>query len=107
MEQGLIAGLLSVDSARPSFEGFEWRISGLTLSLVRAFGLTWEDCEHLLDRLGYRTRVEVFASPQSVHPASDISTAPRITLQRFSISAFLLFPPGPVVSSQWSVVGGQ
>ena len=26
-----------------------------------AFGLTWEDCENLLDRLGYRTRVEVFA----------------------------------------------
>jgi hypothetical protein len=27
----------------------------------RAFGLTWEDCENLLDRLGYRTRDEVFA----------------------------------------------
>jgi hypothetical protein len=28
---------------------------------VRAFGLTWEDCENHLDRLGYCTRVEVFA----------------------------------------------
>lgn len=28
---------------------------------VRAFGLTWEDCEVLLRRLGYSARVEVFA----------------------------------------------
>lgn len=28
---------------------------------VRAFGLTWEDCEVLLRRLGYSARVEGFA----------------------------------------------
>ncbi|MBX3744222.1 MAG: hypothetical protein KF833_02835 [Verrucomicrobiae bacterium] len=28
---------------------------------VRAFGLSWEDCEALLGRLGYSARVEVVA----------------------------------------------
>ena len=28
---------------------------------VRAFGLTWEDCEQLLDKLGYSTRIDVIA----------------------------------------------
>ncbi len=36
-------------------------ISHLGLADVRAFGLTWEDCEDLLERLGYRARVEVVA----------------------------------------------
>ena len=35
-------------------------VSRLGVADVRAFGLTWEDCENLLGRLGYRTRVEVF-----------------------------------------------
>ena len=29
---------------------------------VRAFGLTWEDCESLLRRLGYSARIEVGAA---------------------------------------------
>lgn len=29
---------------------------------VRAFGLTWEDCEDLLRRLGFTSRVEVVAA---------------------------------------------
>lgn len=32
------------------------------LSDVRAFGLTWEDCEAFLSRLGYRAKIEVFQS---------------------------------------------
>jgi hypothetical protein len=36
-------------------------ISRLGLADVRAFGLTWEDCEELLRPLGFRTRVEVVA----------------------------------------------
>jgi hypothetical protein len=35
-------------------------VSRLGVADVRAFGLTWEDCEQLLWRLGYRARVEVF-----------------------------------------------
>jgi len=29
---------------------------------VRAFGLTWEDCEQFLGRLGYAARVDVVAA---------------------------------------------
>jgi len=36
-------------------------VSRLGVADVRAFGLTWEDCEQLLQRLGYRVRVEVMA----------------------------------------------
>ena len=28
---------------------------------VRAFGLTWEDCEHLLKQLGYAAQVHIVA----------------------------------------------
>jgi hypothetical protein len=34
-------------------------ISRLGLGDVRAFGLTWEDCETFLSRLGYQVRVDV------------------------------------------------
>ena len=29
---------------------------------VRAFGLTWEDCEHLLRRLGYSAHIRIEAT---------------------------------------------
>ena len=34
-------------------------IARLGLADVRAFGLTWEDCEKLLKELGYSARVEI------------------------------------------------
>lgn len=37
-------------------------VSRLGLADVRAFGLTWEDCEEYLERLGYKARVEVVAA---------------------------------------------
>jgi len=36
-------------------------VGRLGLADVRAFGLTWEDCEGFLRRLGYEVRVEVVA----------------------------------------------
>jgi hypothetical protein len=33
--------------------------SRLGLQDVREFGLTWEDCENYLSRLGYQTKVDV------------------------------------------------
>jgi hypothetical protein len=37
-------------------------VARLGLADVRAFGLTWEDCERLLDCLGYSTKVDIVAS---------------------------------------------
>jgi hypothetical protein len=37
-------------------------IGRLGLADVRAFGLTWEDCEQLLKKLGYTAKVEIVAA---------------------------------------------
>ena len=37
-------------------------VARLGLADVRAFGLTWEDCEQLLRQLGYSARVSVIAA---------------------------------------------
>ena len=37
-------------------------IARLGVADVRAFGLTWEDCEDLLRKLGFAPRVEIVAS---------------------------------------------
>ncbi len=37
-------------------------LSRLGLADVRAFGLTWEDCQDLLKQLGYCARVEVMVA---------------------------------------------
>jgi hypothetical protein len=49
------------ESAEQDADAVRFVISRVGIADVRAFGLAWEDCEVLLDRLGYRTRVEVFA----------------------------------------------
>jgi hypothetical protein len=38
-------------------------ISRIGLADVRAFGLTWEDCEDFLSRLGYKVSVTVAEAP--------------------------------------------
>ena len=37
-------------------------VSRLGVADVRAFGLTWEDCEQLLGQLGYAARVDIVAA---------------------------------------------
>jgi len=37
-------------------------ISRLGVADVRAFGLSWEDCEQFLQKLGYAARVDVVAA---------------------------------------------
>jgi hypothetical protein len=37
-------------------------VARLGVSDVRAFGLTWDDCEQLLKRLGYAARVQIMAT---------------------------------------------
>jgi len=46
--------------AEPDTDAIRDVVARLGVADVRAFGLTWEDCEALLARLGYRARVEVF-----------------------------------------------
>ena len=53
--------LLDGEFADQDTDALRFVVSRLGVADVRAFGLTWEDCESLLDRLGYRTRIEVFA----------------------------------------------
>ena len=55
------AALLDGEFAEQDLETLRFVVSRLGVADVRAFGLTWEDCENLLERLGYHTRVEVFA----------------------------------------------
>jgi hypothetical protein len=56
-EQAVMEG----EFAEREMEALRFVIPRLGLADVRAFGLTWEDCEQLLARLGYRARVEVLA----------------------------------------------
>jgi hypothetical protein len=42
---------------------------------VRAFGLTWEDCEQFLDALGYSARIEIVAG-QSVRSTAVVREKP-------------------------------
>ena len=37
-------------------------ISRIGVADVRAFGLTWEDCERLLGQLGYSARIDIVAA---------------------------------------------
>ncbi|MGH7846430.1 MAG: hypothetical protein ACREQW_14835 [Candidatus Binatia bacterium] len=37
-------------------------VARLGVADVRAFGLTWEDCEQLLGKLGYAARVDIVAA---------------------------------------------
>ena len=44
-------------------------VARLGLADVRAFGLTWEDCEQFLSGLGYSAHVEVVATRTGTAPA--------------------------------------
>jgi len=51
--------MMDEDFEERGFEVVRNITSRLGLADVRAFGLTWEDCERHLSRLGYRAKVEV------------------------------------------------
>jgi len=53
--------LLDGEFAEQEMSAVRFVVSRLGVADVRAFGLTWEDCEQLLERLGYRARVEIVA----------------------------------------------
>jgi cobyrinic acid a,c-diamide synthase len=48
--------------AERGFAAIRDAVARIGLADVRAFGLTWEDCEQMLQRLGYQARVSVMVA---------------------------------------------
>ncbi len=51
--------MMEGDFENQDFEALRDVVSRLGLADVKAFGMTWEDCETFLSRLGYQARVVV------------------------------------------------
>jgi hypothetical protein len=51
--------VMDAEFAEPDLTALRSVVSRLGVADVRAFGLTWEDCEQLLRQLGYAARVDV------------------------------------------------
>lgn len=55
------SAMMEDDFEEEYFDAIRNAVARLGLADVRAFGLTWEDCESILKRLGYDARVEIVA----------------------------------------------
>ena len=53
------SALMESDVTPDDIEAISGVLARLGVSDVRAFGLTWEDCEDLLGQLGYEARVDI------------------------------------------------
>jgi len=51
--------MMEGDFDERDFETLRYVVSRLGLADVRAFGLTWDDCEDYLARLGYQVNIAV------------------------------------------------
>ncbi len=51
--------MMEADFESQHFETLRDIVSKLGLADVKAFGLTWDDCEYFLSRLGYQARIIV------------------------------------------------
>jgi len=51
-------------------------VARLGVADVRAFGLTWEDCEQFLEKLGYSARIKIVAG-QSARSTAVVREKPR------------------------------
>ena len=64
--EGLVAwaesAMMEGEFEREHFADVRDVVARLGVADVRAFGLTWEDCEQLLGRLGYTARVNIVAT---------------------------------------------
>jgi cobyrinic acid a,c-diamide synthase len=54
--------MMNSDFEAEHFDAIRDAVARLGLADVRAFGLTWEECESLLKQLGYNARVEIVAA---------------------------------------------
>jgi len=57
------SAMMEADFDARDFETLRDIVSRLGLADVKAFGMTWEDCEDFLSRLGYRVSVKVSEVP--------------------------------------------
>jgi len=55
-------GMMEGDFAERDAAVLSGVVSRLGVADVRAFGLTWEECEQLLRQLGYTARVDIVAA---------------------------------------------
>ena len=56
------SAMMDAELERQHFSAIRDVVARLGLADVRAFGLTWEDCEELLKRLGYAAHVQIMAT---------------------------------------------
>ena len=56
------SAMMDADFDPSDFDSIREIVARIGLANVRAFGLTWDDCESFLNRLGYQVRVEVSPS---------------------------------------------
>jgi len=54
--------MMEGEFAEPEMAALRAVVPRLGVADVRAFGLSWEDCEQFLHRLGYTARVDVVAA---------------------------------------------
>jgi cobyrinic acid a,c-diamide synthase len=54
--------MIEGEFAEPDVGVISDSVARLGVADVRAFGLTWEDCEQLLRQLGYAARVDIVAA---------------------------------------------
>ena len=57
------SAIMQADFAEQDLEILRDIVSHIGLADVRQFGMTWEDCEDLLSRLGYRVDITVSETP--------------------------------------------
>ncbi|MEA3414750.1 MAG: hypothetical protein U9R02_01090 [Thermodesulfobacteriota bacterium] len=53
------SAMMEADFEEKDFELLRDIVSRMGLGDVKAFGMTWEDCEDFLSRLGYRLSIKV------------------------------------------------
>jgi len=55
--------MMEADFEKQDIEVLREIVSLMGLADVRAFGITWEDCENFLSRLGYQVSITVLEPP--------------------------------------------
>jgi hypothetical protein len=63
------SAMMEGDFGSRNVESIRNVVAHLGLADVRAFGLTWDDCERFLNQLGYAARIEVVETARGPVPA--------------------------------------